>query len=38
MNSDRVTNSHVELNILDDMQEFLNNSHHKLAFCGVFVS
>jgi hypothetical protein len=32
MNSDRVTDSHVELNILDDTQEYLNNSHHKIAF------
>jgi hypothetical protein len=32
MNSDRVTDSHVELNILDNTQECLNNSHHKIAF------
>ncbi len=32
MNLDRVTDSHVELNILDDLQECLNNSHHKVAF------
>ena len=38
MNLDRVTDSHVKLNILDDMQEYLNNSHHKIAFHGVFVS
>ncbi len=38
MNLDRVTDSHVELNILDVMQECLNNSHHKIAFHGVFVS
>ncbi len=31
-NSDRVTDSHVELNILDDMQECLNNSHCKIFF------
>jgi hypothetical protein len=38
MNTDRVTDSHVELNILDDTQECLNNSHHKIAFHGVFVN
>ncbi len=38
MNSDRVTDSHVELNILDNSQECLNNSHHKVAFHVVFVS
>ncbi len=32
MNSDRVTDSHVKLNILDNTQEFLNNSHCKIAF------
>ncbi len=32
MNSDRVTDSHVELNILDNTQECLNNSHCKIAF------
>ncbi len=32
MNSDRATDSHAELNILDDMQECLNNCHHKIAF------
>jgi hypothetical protein len=32
MNTDRVTDSHVELNILDDTQECLNNNHHKIAF------
>ena len=32
MNSDRVTDSHVELNILDDTQECLINSHRKIAF------
>ncbi len=31
MNLDRVTDSHVKLNILDDTQECLNNSHHRLA-------
>jgi hypothetical protein len=31
MNLDRVTDSHVELNILDNMQECLNNSHHNIA-------
>jgi hypothetical protein len=31
MNSDRVTDSHVKLNILDDMQECLNKSHHRIA-------
>jgi hypothetical protein len=31
MNLDRVTDSHVKLNILDDMQECLNNSHHWIA-------
>jgi hypothetical protein len=36
MNLDRVTDSHVELNSLDDTQECLNNSHHKIAFHGVF--
>ncbi len=30
MNLDRVTNSHVKLNVLDDMQECLNNSHHRI--------
>ncbi len=38
MNLDRVTYSHVKLNILDDMQKCLNNRHHKIAFHGVFVS
>ncbi len=38
MNSDRVADSHVELNILDDLQECLNNSYLKVAFDGVFVS
>ena len=32
MNLDRVTDSHVELNFLDDTQECLNNSHRKIAF------
>ncbi len=32
-----MTDSHVELNSLDDMQECLNNSHHKIAFHGVFL-
>jgi hypothetical protein len=31
MNLDRVTDSHVKLYILDDMQECLNNSHHRIA-------
>jgi hypothetical protein len=31
MNLDRVTDSHVKLNILDDMQECFNNSHHRIA-------
>ena len=38
MNLDRVTDSHVKLNSLDDTQECLNDSHHKIAFRGVFVS
>jgi hypothetical protein len=38
MDLDRVTGSHAELNILDDLQECLNNSHRKVAFHGVFVS
>ncbi len=38
MNSDRVTDSHVKFNILDNLQECLNDSHHKVAFQGVFVS
>jgi hypothetical protein len=32
MNLYRVPDSHVKLNILDDMQECLNNSHHRIAF------
>jgi hypothetical protein len=32
MNLDRVTDSHVEFNVLDDTQECLNNSHYKIAF------
>jgi hypothetical protein len=32
MNLDRVTDSHVELNVLDDMQEFLSNGLHKISF------
>jgi hypothetical protein len=32
MNLERMTDSHVESNILDDRQECLNNSHHKIAF------
>ncbi len=32
MNSDRVTDSHVELNILGNTQECLNNSHCKITF------
>ncbi len=35
MNSDRVTDSHVESNSLDDTQECLNDSHRKKAFHGV---
>jgi hypothetical protein len=31
MNLDRLTDSHVKLNILDDTQECLNNSHHRIA-------
>jgi hypothetical protein len=31
MNLDRVTDSHVKLNILDNKQECLNNSHHRIA-------
>jgi hypothetical protein len=38
MNLDRVTDSHVESNILDNTQECLNNSHHKKKFQGVFMS
>ncbi len=29
---DFLTDSHVKLNSLDDMQELLNNRHHKIAF------
>jgi hypothetical protein len=36
MNLDGVTDSHVELNSLDNTQECLNNSHHKIAFHSVF--
>ncbi len=36
MNLDRVTDSHVELNSLDNTQECLNNSLHKIAFHSVF--
>jgi hypothetical protein len=32
MNLDRVTDSYAELNILDNTQEYLKNSHHKIAF------
>jgi hypothetical protein len=32
MNLDRVTDSHVELNILDNTQECSTYSHHKIAF------
>ncbi len=32
MNLDRVTDSHVELNILDNAQECLNNSQRKIPF------
>ncbi len=35
---DSLTNSHVKLNTLDNMQECLNNCHHKIALHGVFVS
>jgi hypothetical protein len=35
---DGLTNGHDNLNILDNMQECLNSSHHKIAFHGVFVS
>jgi hypothetical protein len=31
MNLDRLTDSHVELNSLDNTQECLNNSHHKIT-------
>jgi hypothetical protein len=31
MNLDRVTDSRVKLNILDDTQECLNNSHYRIA-------
>jgi hypothetical protein len=31
MNLDRVTDSHVELNVLDDRQEFLSNGLHKIS-------
>jgi hypothetical protein len=29
---DRVTDSHVELNVLDDTQEFLSSGLHKISF------
>ena len=32
MNLDRATASNVELNVLDDMQEFLSNGFHKISF------
>jgi hypothetical protein len=32
MNLDRVTDSHVELNVLNDMQELLSNGLHKISF------
>ena len=32
MNLDRVTDSHVELNVLDDTQEFFSNGLHKISF------
>jgi hypothetical protein len=32
MELDCFTDSHVKLNSLDDMQELLNNYHHKIAF------
>jgi hypothetical protein len=32
MNLDRVTDSHVELNVLDDTQGFLSNGRHKISF------
>jgi hypothetical protein len=38
MNLDGVTDSHVKLNSIDDMQECLNNSHHKIAFHNVFLN
>jgi hypothetical protein len=31
MNLDRVTDSHVELNVLDDTQEFFSNGPHKIS-------
>jgi hypothetical protein len=27
-----LTDTHIKLNSLDDMKEFLNNIHHKIAF------
>jgi hypothetical protein len=35
MNLNRVTDSHVELNILENTQECLNKSHHKIALDSV---
>ncbi len=35
---DGLTNGHDKLNILDNTQECLNSSHHKIAFHGVFMS
>jgi hypothetical protein len=32
MNLDRVTDSHVELNVLDATQDFFSNSLHKVSF------
>ncbi len=32
MNLDRMTDSHVELNVLNDTQEFLSNGLHKISF------
>jgi hypothetical protein len=32
MNLVGVTDSHVELNVLDNTQECFNNSHHKISF------
>jgi hypothetical protein len=32
MNLDRVTDSHVELNVFDDTQEFLSNGLHSTSF------
>ncbi len=32
MNLDMGTDGHVELNVLDDTQEFLSNGPHKISF------